>query len=183
MAVLEVIKWPAKILATKSKEITQFDVDLTQFVTDMHETMVASGGIGLAANQVNQAKRIITIKIPWGKNRYSNQEAIKEPWHDRSYTFINPIITKKEGAFDYREGCLSFPMVYESIERAQEIWVDALDEKGKPFSVHATGLFSVCIQHEIDHINGIVFIDHLPEQKRETINELMIQQKDPDQNK
>ena len=180
MAVLEVIKWPAEILATKSKEISQFDDELIQLVIDMHETMLASGGIGLAANQVNQAKRIITINIPWGRNRYSNQETIKEPWHDKSYTFINPIITKKEGTFDWQEGCLSFPMVYESIERAQEIWVDALDEKGRPFSVHATDLFSVCIQHEIDHIDGIVFIDHLPEQKRDTINELMIQQRDQD---
>ena len=105
----------------------------------MHETMKLSRGIGLAANQVNVLKRIIVINI------------------DKPYTLINPEITSREGKFKFKEGCLSFPSIFEDIERAQKIEVKAQDENGDSFSLVAEDLLAVCIQHEIDHLDGIVF--------------------------
>ncbi|SME89694.1 peptide deformylase [Pseudobacteriovorax antillogorgiicola] len=161
MSVLKVVEWPAKVLETKSEEVKEFDEDLKKFVADMHETMDEAGGIGLAANQVNVAKRILTICIPWTENKYAEQEEKKEHWHDKRWTFVNPVITKKKGKFRWQEGCLSFPEVFEFVDRAEEIWVTAQDENGETFEVHANGLFAVCLQHEIDHIDGIVFINRM----------------------
>jgi peptide deformylase len=161
MTVLSVIEWPAKVLSTKSEEVKVFDDELRSFVKDMHETMASAGGIGLAANQVNVAKRVLTINIPFSERDAGEEEEVREYWHDKAYTFINPVITKRAGKISWQEGCLSFPEVYEFIDRSKEVWVDAIDEHGKPFSVHATGLFAVCLQHEIDHIDGIVFIDRM----------------------
>lgn len=161
MSVLDIVVWPAKVLETRAQEVAKFDAGLKAFVADMHETMAASGGIGLAANQVGDLRRVITMQIPFGDNQYEDQEEKREWWHDKKFTFINPVITKKAGKFKYQEGCLSFPDIYEFVERAAEVWVKACDENGKEFEVHATGLFAVCIQHEIDHIDGIVFIDRM----------------------
>ncbi len=156
MTVLKVVEWPAKVLETKSTDVTEFDDQFRTFVADMHETMDAAGGIGLASNQVGVAKRVLVILIPFEERRGEAPEA-KQFWHDKRYTFVNPVITKKQGKFKGQEGCLSFPEIYENVERSQEIWVTAQDEFGKSFEVHANGLFSVCLQHEIDHIDGIVF--------------------------
>ena len=164
MAVLDVVVWPAKVLSTRATEVTDFSATLRTFVADMHETMKASNGIGLAANQVGDLRRVITIEIPWSGDADEEDASECEPkqwWHDKAFTFINPVITKKTGKFRYQEGCLSFPEVYEFIDRASEVWVSAQDENGKTFEVHATGLFSVCLQHEIDHIDGTVFIDRM----------------------
>ena len=123
MAVLEVVEWPAKVLETKSKEIEKFDADLKKFVKDMHETMDAAGGIGLAANQVGEEKRVIAILIPWAEPE-DGEEAFepKKDWHDKRFTFINPVITKKNGKTKYMEGCLSFPeqfdFVFENYEES-----------------------------------------------------------------
>jgi len=165
VAVLDVVVWPAKVLETRSSEVSNFDDNLRSFVRDMHDTMKAAHGIGLAANQVGDLRRVITMEIPWVTREESeegdDQCEPKEWWHDKKFTFVNPVITKKAGKFRYQEGCLSFPEVYEFIDRAAEVWVTAQDEFGKSFEVHATGLLSVCIQHEIDHIDGIVFIDRM----------------------
>ena len=161
VSVLEVVTWPAKVLETRAEEVKVFDDTLRKFVADMHETMLASAGIGLAANQVGDLRRIVAMEIPWEGNRYSEQEEQKEWWHDKKFTFINPVITKKAGKFRFQEGCLSFPEIYEFVERAAEVWVTAQDENGKTFEVHATGLFAVCVQHEIDHIDGVVFIERM----------------------
>jgi len=158
-----------KFLETKSAPVTVFDDKLRAFVADMHETMVESGGIGLAANQVGVTTRVITMLIPWSKSRYAEQEEKKEEWHDVKYTFINPVITKKAGKIKYQEGCLSFPEIFDFVDRAAEVWVDAVDEFGKPFQVHANGLFAVCLQHEIDHIDGIVFINRMSKLKSDLI--------------
>lgn len=156
MTLLKVVEWPAKVLETKSTDVTEFDDEFLKFVADMHETMDEAGGIGLASNQVGIAKRVLTILIPFEERRGEPLEA-HQFWHDKRYTFVNPVITKKQGRFKGQEGCLSFPEIYESVERSAEIWVSAQDEYGKPFEIHANGLFSVCLQHEIDHIDGIVF--------------------------
>lgn len=161
MSVLDVVIWPAKVLETRASEVTKFDAEFKKFVAAMHETMQASGGIGLAANQVGDLRRVVTMEIPWADNKYAEQEEKQEWWHNKKFTFVNPVITKKAGKFKYQEGCLSFPDIYEFVDRAAEVWVTAKDENGKDFEVHATGLFSVCIQHEIDHIDGIVFIERM----------------------
>lgn len=156
MTVLKVVEWPAKVLETKSTDVTEFNDEFKTFVADMHATMDEAGGIGLASNQVGVAKRVLVILIPFEERRGEPPEA-RQYWHDKRYTFVNPVITKKQGKFKGQEGCLSFPEIYENVERSAEIWVTAQDESGKTFEVHANGLFSVCLQHEIDHIDGIVF--------------------------
>ncbi len=169
MAVLEVVEFPAKVLETKSPEVTVFDDELRQFVSDMHETMDDANGIGLAANQVDQLRRIFVIHIPLDQERYDEKDEPKQPWHNKRYTFINPVITKKAGKISWQEGCLSFPEIFDFVNRSAEVWVDAFDENGEKFSVHATGLFSVCIQHELDHIDGIVFINRMSRLKSSLI--------------
>lgn len=168
MAKLEVVVWPRKVLETKAAEVTVFDDELKAFVNNMHETMKASNGIGLAANQVDVLKRVLTIEIPFSDNRYEDEDAsdeTKEWWHDQKFTFINPVITKKEGKVSAQEGCLSFPEIFDFVDRAAEVWVTAKDENGKEFDVHATGLLAICLQHEVDHIDGIVFINRMSRMK------------------
>lgn len=172
MAVLDVVEWPAEVLETKSEEVTDFGPDLKAFVEDMHQTMDHAGGIGLAANQVGVTKRVIVIFIPLSDNKYADQEEEKrEPWHDKRFTFINPKIVKRSGKIKWQEGCLSFPEIYEFVDRAEEVWVEALDENGKKFELHATGLMAVCLQHEIDHIDGIVFINRMSRLKSSLVRQ------------
>lgn len=174
MSLLKVVEWPAKVLETKSSDVTEFDDNLRTFVADMHETMDHSKGIGLAANQVNSLQRVLTMHIPW--HDADEEEAGSAPeekkwWHDKRFTFINPVITKKSGKMKYMEGCLSFPEIYDYVDRAANITVRAKDEHGKEFEVEADGLFSVCLQHEIDHIDGIVFINRMSRLKNKMIRQ------------
>ena len=171
MAVLRIMEWPSKVLSTRSSEVEKFDEHLREFVASMHETMEKSGGIGLAANQVNDTRRIITIKISWMGNDDQDDEEREEKcyWHDKAYTFINPKIVKKTGRVRWQEGCLSFPEIFEYIERAEEVLVEAVDEFGKAFEVKANGLFAICLQHEIDHIDGIVFLDRMSRLKAQMV--------------
>jgi peptide deformylase len=173
VGIREVVTWPAKVLETRAEEVTRFDAELKAFVADMHATMDVSQGIGLAANQVGDLRRVLTIMIPWGDNKYEDQEEKKEWWHDQRFTFVNPVIVKKQGKYRFQEGCLSFPEVYEFVERAAEVWVKAQDETGKEFEVHATGLFAVCLQHEIDHIDGIVFFERMSRLKASMVKKKM----------
>ncbi len=165
MSKLNVVEWPAAVLETKSQLVTTFDDALLDFVASMHETMDDANGIGLAANQVGVAKQIITIHIPFEDNKYEDQESenceVRQPWHDTRFTLINPKIIKSTGKIRWQEGCLSFPEIYEFVDRASEVWVKAHDAEGNEFEVHGTGLFAVCLQHEIDHINGIVFVNRM----------------------
>lgn len=172
MSVLEVVEWPAKILETKSEEVRDFGPDLQSFVKDMNETMDHAGGIGLAANQVNVAKRIIVIHITYTAPKPGEEDPEpREPWHDKRYVFINPKIVKKAGKIRWQEGCLSFPEIFDFVDRAEEVWVEAQDEHGKPFQLHANGLMAVCLQHEIDHIDGIVFINRMSRLKSSMIRQ------------
>ena len=164
MAELEIVTWPSAVLETKAEPVEVFDDKLKQFVNDMHETMQANNGIGLAANQVGVLQRITTIDIPYADNRYEDDEEDlegKQWWHNKRFTFVNPVITKKEGKISAQEGCLSFPEIFDFVDRAAEVWVSAKDENGKDFEVHATGLFAICLQHEIDHLDGVVFITRM----------------------
>lgn len=174
MSVLDIVVWPAKVLETRAAEVAEFNDDLKIFVKNMHDTMDASGGIGLAANQVGVLQRVITIFIPHSGSRYEQDTEAKEWWHDKRFTFVNPTISRKSGKFKFQEGCLSFPEVFEYVERAAEVWVHAQDEFGKEFEVHATGLFAVCIQHEIDHIDGEVFINRMSRLKSNIVRKKML---------
>jgi len=173
MAVLKVVEWPAKVLETPASEVKVFNADLITFVADMHETMRESNGIGLAANQVGDLRRVVTIEIPHSGKDDSSDGELKW-WHNKRFTFVNPVIIKKEGTIKWQEGCLSFPDIFDFVDRAAEVWVKAFDENGKEFEVHADGLFSVCIQHEIDHIDGIVFFKRMSRLKADRIKTKML---------
>ncbi len=171
---LKIVEWPEKILETPASQVTVFDDELRSFVVSMHETMANSSGIGLAANQVADLRRVLVINIPWAGERYENEGEEKKHWHDKAYTFINPVIEKKQGKIRYNEGCLSFPEIFDYVDRAAEVWVKAHDEHGKEFRVHADGLFAVCLQHEIDHIDGIVFFKRMSRLKASLIKKKML---------
>ena len=155
MAVLEILTIPDPRLKHKSSKIDFFDVKLKKIVKDMYETLYASGnGIGLAAPQVNIRKRIVVIDL-------------KNDDKPSPITFVNPIITKfSDEKFLNQEGCLSVPEYYADVERSKEVEVEWFDESGKKIKRKLSGLLSICIQHEIDHLDGILFIDHLSALKR-----------------
>ena len=165
MAILDILCFPDKRLRTKATEIQTVDDDLRLMITDMFDTMYAAPGIGLAASQVNFHKRLMVIDVSEEKNQ--------------PLCFINPQITHKEGIEVMQEGCLSVPGFYEDVERAESITVKALDKQGVPFELSTDGLLAVCIQHEIDHLDGKLFVDYLSPLKRNRIrNKLERQEKE-----
>ena len=157
MAVLTILKFPDERLRIKADRVRIVDDEVKQLVENMFETMYQSGGIGLAATQVDCHRQVIVCDVSENKN---------EP-----LCFINPRIEEQTGEQVYEEGCLSVPEFMASVRRAQTIKVCALDRNGKPFTLGAEGLLSVCIQHEIDHLNGKLFIDYLSRIKRERLKE------------
>lgn len=152
MALLEILTIPDPKLKTKAEKVTQFDADLHRLTEDMFETMYDAPGIGLAATQVDVHQRVVVMDI--SEN------------HDEPRVFINPEITEKDGIQTYEEGCLSVPGIYAKVKRANQITVSFQDVNGETHELTADGLLAVCIQHEIDHLDGIVFLDHLSALKR-----------------
>ncbi|MBI2381817.1 MAG: peptide deformylase [Gammaproteobacteria bacterium] len=155
MAKLEILTFPDPRLRLKAKPVTQVDDAVRAIVDDMFETMYAAPGIGLASTQVNVQQQIVVIDVSEDKS---------EP-----LVLINPEILEKRGIEEMEEGCLSFPEVYAKVERANEVRVRALDRNGDAFELDTGGLLAVCIQHELDHLDGKVFIDYLSPMKRERI--------------
>lgn len=155
MTILDILRFPDKRLRTKATDITDVNDDLRILIASMFETMYAAPGIGLAASQVNFHKRLMVIDV--SEN------------NDEPLCFINPIITHKEGVEVTQEGCLSVPGFYEDVERAETIVVKALDKNGEPFELSTGDLLAVCIQHEIDHLDGKLFVDYLSPLKRNRI--------------
>ncbi|MEW8014799.1 MAG: peptide deformylase [Candidatus Sedimenticola endophacoides] len=155
MAILEILHFPDPRLRTKARPVAEVDEAIRRQVDDMFETMYAAPGIGLAATQVDFHRRIVVI---------DNSEE-----HDQPLCLINPEIVEREGVEEMDEGCLSVPGVYERVRRADRIRVRALDRDGEPFEQEAEGLLAVCIQHEIDHLDGKLFIDYLSGLKRQRI--------------
>ncbi len=147
MAILEILHFPDKRLRTVADSVDVVDDSIRTLVDDMFETMYAAPGIGLAATQVDVHKRVIVMDLSVEKN---------EP-----QCFINPQITKSEGVEQTEEGCLSVPDIFETVERAERVVVKALDKDGKEFTLEADGLLAVCIQHEMDHLQGNLFVDYL----------------------
>ena len=155
MALLDILEFPDPRLRTKAKPVTNVDEKTRKLTDDMLETMYAAPGIGLAATQVNVHQRIVVIDVSEDKN---------EP-----LVLINPEFEVIEGEQQYDEGCLSVPGFYETVTRAEKIRVRALNREGKPFELVADGLLSVCIQHELDHLDGKLFVDHISKLKRDRI--------------
>ena len=153
--ILDILKYPNKKLRTVAKEVEAVNGDIKKLVKDMFETMYAAPGIGLAATQVNFHQRIIVIDV--------SEDC------DQPLCLINPEIIEKSGEIEYEEGCLSVPNYYENVKRANEIKVRALNEKGVSFEIEANEMLAVCIQHEMDHLMGILFVDHLSKLKQKRL--------------
>ena len=162
MAIREIIKIPDKRLRLKSERVEKIDSGVKKLVEDMFETMYDAPGIGLAAIQVAEPLRLITMDLA---KKNEEGETNREP-----RVFINPeILSSSEELSTYEEGCLSIPEFYEEVERPAQVKVRYLDLDGNTHEVEAKGLFATCIQHEIDHINGVLFIDHISKLKRDRI--------------
>ena len=159
MALLDILRFPDARLRTKAKPIDEVTDELHTLIDDMFETMYEAPGIGLAATQVDFHKQLVIVDVSEDKS---------EP-----YCFINPVITMSEGEEICQEGCLSVPEYYADVSRAENIKVKALDRDGKPFEIEADGLFAVCIQHEIDHLNGKLFVDYLSPLKQKRLRKKM----------
>jgi peptide deformylase len=158
MAVRDIITLPDKRLRLVSKPVGKIDEDVRRLVDDMFETMYAAPGIGLAAIQVGVSKRVVTMDL-------AKKDEPKNP-----LVLINPqILWTSEERATYEEGCLSIPEYYEEVERPAQVKVAFLDRDGAACEVEADGLLATCLQHEIDHINGVLFIDHLSKLKRSRV--------------
>lgn len=155
MTILTVLEFPDKRLRTKASEVTVFNGTIKTLVEDMLETMYEAKGVGLAATQVDVHQRVIVIDVSEEGNN--------------PLCLINPEILKQNGFEESKEGCLSVPGFFEKITRAEQIKVKALDKQGKPFEIGTENLLSVCIQHEMDHLEGKLFVDYLSPLKRQRI--------------
>lgn len=162
MAILDILSYPDPKLHTVAKPVKEVTPAIRKLIEDMAETMYAAPGIGLAATQVDHHVQLLVLDIS------ENKDALQ--------VFINPKLLEKDGIQDYEEGCLSVPGVYESVTRAEKIVVEAMNEEGKTFTLEAHGLLSVCIQHEMDHLQGKVFIEHLSALKLNRIKNKMLKQ-------
>ncbi len=155
MARLQILEFPDPRLRTRAQPVEQVDDALRKLIDDMFETMYEAPGIGLAATQVNVHKRLLVIDLSQDRS---------EP-----LVLINPQIIVRDGVEETEEGCLSVPGIYEKVARAERIRVRTLDRNGKTLEIDADGLLAVCIQHEMDHLEGKLFVDYLSELKRTRI--------------
>jgi peptide deformylase len=155
MAIRKILQYPDPRLHTQAARVAVVDDSIRDLVRDMAETMYAAPGIGLAATQLDVHLRVITIDVSETK--------------DQLQVFINPEIIEHSGLAECEEGCLSVPGIYERVERAERVTVRALDRAGKSFTLEADGLLAVCIQHEMDHLQGKVFVEYLSRLKQHRI--------------
>ncbi len=160
MALLEILHYPDKRLRTVAKPVEVFDDNIVKLVDDMFETMYEAPGIGLAATQVNVHQQVIVIDISAEK--------------DQPLCLINPEIVSAEGTEVSDEGCLSVPDIYESVERAASVTVKAKDQHGNSFTLNAEELLAVCIQHEMDHLKGKLFVDYLSSLKLQRVKKRLM---------
>jgi len=166
MALLNILHYPDPRLRTRAQPVMAVDEAIRRQIRDMFETMYAAPGIGLAATQVDFHQRLIVIDVSEDKSS--------------PLALINPEILQQEGEQQYDEGCLSVPGFYEPVVRAAKIRVRALDQDGKTFEMDAEGLLAVCIQHEMDHLEGKLFVDYLTEMKRSRIRKKLTKQQKHD---
>jgi peptide deformylase len=155
MALLSILRYPDERLHTVATPVESVNGEIRRLVEDMAQTMYAAPGVGLAATQVDVHKQVIVIDISEAR--------------EQLLVLINPVILETRGISDFEEGCLSVPGIFERIERAEWIKVRALDRVGQPYELEASGLLSVCIQHEMDHLQGKVFVEYLSRLKQSRI--------------
>jgi peptide deformylase len=166
MAKLPILTFPNPRLRNKAQPVREVDAAVRRLVDDMFETMYAAPGIGLAAIQVDVPLRVVVIDI--------------SEKHDSPLCLINPEILERQGDEQMEEGCLSVPGFFETVSRAERVRVRALDRDGRPFEIDTDGLLAVCIQHEIDHLDGKLFVDYISSLKRQRIRRrLEKEQRDP----
>lgn len=162
MAVLNILRYPDVRLHKLAAPVTVFDEALKKLVADMTETMYAAPGIGLAATQVDVHKQVIVVDVSERR--------------DSLVVLVNPEIVEAVGVSDIEEGCLSVPAIYELVERAERVKVRAYDQNGNAFTLEAQGLLAVCIQHEMDHLKGKVFIEYLSQLKQQRVRAKLAKQ-------
>jgi peptide deformylase len=162
MAIRQILHYPDPRLRRRAEPVAQVDAQTRTVVDDMVDTMYQAPGIGLAAPQIDVLKRIIVIDTSETK--------------DDLHVFINPEIVSRDGEQTLEEGCLSVPGIYDNVTRAQRITVRALDREGQPFEVEASGLLATCVQHEIDHLEGRLFVDYLSRLKQQRIRKKLQKQ-------
>ena len=155
MAILNILEYPDPRLRTRAHPVAQVDDEVRRLVDDMFETMYAAPGVGLAATQVDVHRRVLVADVSDERNQ--------------PLCLINPEIIRREGTQTQEEGCLSVPGVYDKVVRSERVRVRALDRDGREFELDADGLLAVCIQHEMDHLEGKLFVDYLSELKRQRI--------------
>jgi len=155
MALLHILRYPDERLHTVASRVDRVDDEIRQLIKDMAETMYAAPGVGLAATQVDVHKRVIVIDV------WETRDQLK--------VFVNPEILASSGESEFEEGCLSVPGIFEKVRRAERITVRAMDAGGETFELDADGLLAVCIQHEMDHLQGKVFLDYLSRLKQQRI--------------
>lgn len=166
MALLPILEFPDPRLRTRAVEVDPAELAAPAFQTlfdDMFQTMYEAPGIGLAASQVDVHKRFMVIDVTED--------------HSRPLVFVNPRITARQGEQVYQEGCLSVPGIYADVTRSDTITVEALDRHGQPFSLEADGVLAVCVQHEMDHLDGKLFVDYLSPLKREMVRKKLLKAK------
>jgi peptide deformylase len=162
MALRTILHYPDPRLRQAAKPVAAVDDGIRRLVDDMAETMYAAPGIGLAAVQINVAQRVVVIDV--------------SETRDQLQVFINPQIIERDGRQTFEEGCLSVPGIFDEVERARHIRVRALDRDGQPFELETDGLLATCIQHEIDHLDGKVFVDYLSRLKQSRIRKKLEKQ-------
>jgi peptide deformylase len=163
MALLPILEFPDPRLRTRAQPVKEVDDGLRTLIDDMFQTMYAAPGIGLAATQVNVHQRVIVIDVSES--------------HDQPVVLINPEIVSRAGIEETEEGCLSVPGIYDKVSRAERVRVRTLDRQGKQIEFDAEGLLAVCIQHEIDHLDGKLFVDYLSELKRTRIRKKLAKER------
>lgn len=168
MAIRTILHYPDKRLREHGKPIDKVTPEIKTLIDDMAETMYAAPGVGLAATQIGVALSLFVIDVA-GDNEPSDLRV-----------FINPEILERTGCLDWQEGCLSFPGVTEEVERAAKVRVRALDREGKPFELEAEGLLAIAVQHEFDHLQGVLMIDHLGPLKKRIVHRKMQKRSDED---
>jgi len=162
MPLLNIVRYPDARLHKVAASVTVFDESLKNLVRDLAETMYAAPGVGLAATQVDVHKQVIVLDVSERR--------------DSLVVLVNPEIVEASGVSDIEEGCLSVPGVYDIVERAERVKVRAYDQNGNPFTLEAQGLLAVCIQHEMDHLKGKVFVEYLSQLKQQRVRARLAKQ-------
>lgn len=156
MSVREIVLYPSDVLTTEGRDVDVVDDDVRAFIDDLADTMYQANGVGLAAQQVGDTRRICVLDISEGDERDTREGLV---------ALVNPRVVEKSGRLTWEEGCLSFPDLFDKVDRASWVRVEALNRDGEPFSMEGKQLLAVVLQHEIDHLDGILFLDRMEDMR------------------